>query len=252
MYSSANGSFVEAEDGNSEQLDPLLAAVFSRVQLPPVRNDKLHENTPQDERDAVLEELDQVLKTQRSLSESSDETPVPPPHNHVHVPPPRSRGVSVLSEHGREHHITPALDVALEHTNGIAPTLSERSESLDSEDADVFPADGVIQKDIAALRYIQPVMRSRSQTVDSQVSTAESRFGTFDLQDDTGRYRGSQINLYHDEVAYIRPKSRKMTAENDRAQVVKTPSIKRGARRRSSRRRVAFTISRPCVRRPTA
>ncbi|KAI6214816.1 hypothetical protein M3Y94_00312700 [Aphelenchoides besseyi] len=242
MQTSVHGSFVEEHDSHSHQFDPLLAEVFSAVQLPPVRHEELRENGNKDERDAVLAELDQVLKTQRSLSESSNETPT---LNH-HLAPSRSRNQSILSEHGREHHITPALDVALEHTNGIAPTLSERSESLDSEDADVFPSDGVIQRDIAALRYIQQPSRSRSATIDSQVSAAESRFGTFDLQDDSGRYKGSQINLYHDEVAYIRPKSRKMTVESEKTTVVKTPSLKRDSVNeiKPSVRRISEAISR--------
>ncbi|RCN30515.1 hypothetical protein ANCCAN_23709 [Ancylostoma caninum] len=43
-------------------------------------------------------------------------------------------------------------------------------------------------------------------TFDSAVSGAESRVGGFDVHQDDGTYSAEEINLHHDEVAYIRPK----------------------------------------------
>jgi hypothetical protein len=59
---------------------------------------------------------------------------------------------------------------------------------LAAEEVDEFPTDNrPLQPDLASLRHLQ--LRSRSQTIDSQVSAAESRFGTFDVQDEEGRYK---------------------------------------------------------------
>jgi hypothetical protein len=59
---------------------------------------------------------------------------------------------------------------------------------LAEEEADVFPTDGTaIQADIASLRHLQ--IRSRAHTLESQLSGAESRFGSFDVQTEEGRYK---------------------------------------------------------------
>ncbi|PAV84360.1 hypothetical protein WR25_20815 [Diploscapter pachys] len=48
--------------------------------------------------------------------------------------------------------------------------------------------------------------RIRTMTVDSTVSMGvESRIGEFNVHDEDGRFTGDEINIYHDEVAYVRP-----------------------------------------------
>ncbi|KAI1732131.1 hypothetical protein Ddc_00983 [Ditylenchus destructor] len=50
------------------------------------------------------------------------------------------------------------------------------------------------------------IYRTRSNTLDSLISVAESRYGSFDVHDADGHIRNEEINLFHDEVAYLRPR----------------------------------------------
>ncbi|KAI1725635.1 hypothetical protein DdX_02305 [Ditylenchus destructor] len=65
------------------------------------------------------------------------------------------------------------------------------------------------------------IYRTRSNTLDSLISVAESRYGSFDVHDAEGHTRNDEINLFHDEVAYVRPrktdKRSKTAARSDNA-----------------------------------
>jgi len=184
--------------------DPsLLDQIFSAVQLPTVKSDEVHDHHIKAEQESILAELDQVLQKQRSLSESSESsthTLQEPSHHHEH-------DEHFYDDVASENHYDTIPDDYV-HRNQEPPIPSHRHQSYDSlaaEEVDEFPTDHrPVHAEIGSLRRLKP--RSRSQTIDSQVSAAESRFGGFDVQDESDRYKGSQIDLFHDEVAYIRPK----------------------------------------------
>ncbi|KAI6176660.1 hypothetical protein M3Y97_00822700 [Aphelenchoides bicaudatus] len=185
--------------------DSIMDQIFSAVQLPAVHNEEVHDNNIKAEQESILAELDQVLQKQRSLSESSDSSSHTLQEQHSHRP--HHEDEHFYDDVASENHYDTIQDLHHEREPSIPPHQHQSYDNLAAEEVDHFPNDNrPIHADLASLRHLQ--LRSRSQTIDSQVSVAESRFGTFEVQDEDGRYKGSQINLHHDEVAYARPKQK--------------------------------------------
>ncbi|CAD5215192.1 unnamed protein product [Bursaphelenchus okinawaensis] len=161
-----------------DRADSLLDKVFSAVTLPPVHHHHDHED--------VLRELDQVLNKhwdedavdsvvkQHILSEHED-------HDHLQTRP-RSRHSSMLEE-------------ALQNSTGVSRLLHDDVE--EERHFEAFPVDGFVET--TTLTYVSShEKKQRSPTVDSLATASESRFGEFDLDDN------SEINLNHPVVAYQR------------------------------------------------
>uniref|UniRef100_A0AC34PV15 G domain-containing protein n=1 Tax=Panagrolaimus sp. JU765 TaxID=591449 RepID=A0AC34PV15_9BILA len=166
--------------------DPLLDEIFSAVKLTPVNFKPTSENKahsdPQysqseDEQNAIRQ-LDDILQHQNwSNASSVDSEP---------------------------------SEADLPKEKDDSPSSPIHSDEISWSTEAYNPADNakLMKSFIDNASYT----RTRSQTFDSQVSSAESRFGGFDLCDENGNSNDNEINLHHDEVAYHTPaKPKKVT-----------------------------------------
>ncbi|KAH7732247.1 Protein C18B2.5 a [Aphelenchoides avenae] len=160
--------------------DPLLEAVFAAIKLPDVGLQKSNRTT-EEEQNYALSVLDDVLNRQNSTASSIslDDVGHASAHSHTH-----SRHSTVVT-----------------HTESVVTRTESISEETD-ELTELPNGDRI--HEVA----LNGGPRLRSFTIDSQVSVAETRYGSFDVHDNDGNYKGEELDLYHDEVAYIRPKKK--------------------------------------------
>ncbi|CAJ0583819.1 unnamed protein product, partial [Mesorhabditis spiculigera] len=152
--------------------------IFKSVTLAPVE----YTTNPRSYEAEALHHLDHL--DQDLAAHPEPPSPAPQDHHDVFHPPGRDRV----------------------HTGDS--TLSGRTESTikdhESEEYDT----------VAQLEPRKPAVtdfnrRFSTLTIDSQISTAETRFGDFDVHDRDGKMNSQDLTLEHNEVAYERPKKKK-------------------------------------------
>lgn len=148
--------------------------------MPKVQSEEAHDNNIKAEQESILAELDEVLQKQRSLSGSSNTL------QEFHEQQSEHLYDDVASENHYDYILAP--DSGADKEPPVPAHRHQTYDSLAAEEVDEFPTDNPpVQSDLVSLRRLQ--LRSRTQTMDSQVSAAESRTGNFDVQDENGRYK---------------------------------------------------------------
>jgi len=180
------------------------------------------------EQEDALAHLDNILQHQFSSSGSlvDTEEPMEPPEVHSGSGTLKSSRASTLTGHNNEaaynnhqeyFQTTAQIHLTEDGTNGLHSREPAEFNSVTYETHLIHNETHVVHDEeydsFEPARLGGPpvfdqnkVFRNRSMTVDSQVSIAESRFGGFDLVDEHGGEKDEEINLHHNEVAYVRPK----------------------------------------------
>ncbi|CAJ0609197.1 unnamed protein product [Cylicocyclus nassatus] len=184
-------------NGSKDEED-LMATVFGAVKLPEVSygNAQATSTLDSSDHDHAIKHIDDVLAGEDAY------------HSEDHTPVMTARSVSSQRSSRVAANHYDDEPVKLRHNRDYSESHSPSEKHLSYGSPPV------------ASRRVSHADRLRTMTYDSIVSTAESRVGGFDVHNEDGTYTGDEINLNHNEVAYVRPERIETTS------ITETPEYK--------------------------
>ncbi|KAK6760285.1 hypothetical protein RB195_021676 [Necator americanus] len=186
--------------------DDLLASIFDAVKLPDVHYTQDHHYAIQHIDDALAgEETDYHYDESSVISESHRSST-----NTNYTTNTSTAGIRNVSNRVAESVMQQAMD-------DLQLVSQDESDYANEPTTIVNQENGRYEPYSMYCTYVdsprQPSSRRgtndnrlRTMTLDSSVSATESRVGGFDVHHDDGNSTAEEINLHHDEVAYVRPK----------------------------------------------
>ncbi|KAE9556177.1 hypothetical protein FO519_000665 [Halicephalobus sp. NKZ332] len=202
---------------NGGDRDSLLEQVFSAVQLPPVNfthqsarlSSESRSSQSEDDEQKAIRQLDDFLQLQNDSMESLVESE--PSEEEIPLEDGTENDSSSTLKSPRSSRTNTEVHEKLEIYPANSNSHQDAEVRLKNEAYDSFDPDSLGKsRSFSEASHL----RSRSLTFDSLASAAESRFGGFDLCDENGNNNSDEINLHHNEVAYLRPPELKPTKQH--------------------------------------